>query len=1012
MRDDNQKDRTSLLDRENNSAQANNQPQGFYNPNPREGNTNSQLADMENQAGTVNVNRPQQYYDDKFSQIGASQRTNNNLSDSENKSGFYTPGGKSSSGGKSTAGGKQSFSSRLKGLGKKRNGVLVALALLLGGGGIASFIGAPSMLVIHLKEVLTDSLDDVSGNLNSRRGKVLHSKLTKSLGICGEKITVKCRFSSMSDKAIDNFEKAGITIECEGGCKTGSKIKRNKVTAITLPSGERFDTKTPGGMKGLQSALNDPKNISALNRAYHPKFAAFSDKVANRVLGKLGLDKKLKITGNAEEDNKNLVDQSKKAKNGSISSGSNDEDADKETKDSIAKDLEDQVKEAEESGTKTAFSTVGKSALKGTLKGFSILGIADSACSLYNLIQYIPTAARASRAKQLMFFASSILSLADAIKAGDATPEQVEYVGNLLTRTDKRDEITVSDGFSITGAKTKIIKNPYKDKSATDSLAYQSFAHNASSTPNPIAQQYTVGGTSGVLRTLGSIGNISNQIPGGVDSCKKIQSGWARAGGLVVGLLAGGLSGGASLIASAAASGAMGIALGLAQTILIDILAGNVINDDTINNGAEAGDAIASGTAGINENLALGRGLKPALKEDEAEFTQAFNDNQATMLAVEKYEASQNPFDINNRFSVVGSFARTAAVINADSGNKLSTLASFVTSPITNIQKAQAVNAINPERFKMCDEDFNPRLLDAMCNTRYYLPKDEQQKDVESTLEYMINNGHIDEETGEAKDDTDYKKFIEYCAEREDPLGPTGKEGEDPVWGNGEKCSDESEAMKNFRVYYIDSSINETMDDGYPSQGGGGGRNLGATGDYTNDDEWILWGQCNIKGQPLHPWATMPILPGANFCDLGCGPTSMAMIIRNMTGQDVDPGVLGEYYKQNQWFNYQGSGNEATIPTAKKYGLRVEDYELSEAGIRKVLDAGGLLIIAGKGKAYLPDSSYTGAHFVVIRGIDDEGNLLLADAGNGTLRKEKVEDMIYGSEMGGVKSINKAFFKD
>lgn len=110
----------------------------------------------------------------------------------------------------------------------------------------------------------------------------------------------------------------------------------------------------------------------------------------------------------------------------------------------------------------------------------------------------------------------------------------------------------------------------------------------------------------------------------------------------------------------------------------------------------------------------------------------------------------------------------------------------------------------------------------------------------------------------------------------------------------------------------------------------------------------------------------------------GCGPTSLAIVYSSLTGEEKNPADMAVYAMQNGYCAApQGSYRSLFTRGATGLGLTNEyaGEDLSEA--LKYLEDGDLIVaLMGKG------IFCNGGHFVVIRGITDEGNILVADCWN------------------------------
>ena len=155
------------------------------------------------------------------------------------------------------------------------------------------------------------------------------------------------------------------------------------------------------------------------------------------------------------------------------------------------------------------------------------------------------------------------------------------------------------------------------------------------------------------------------------------------------------------------------------------------------------------------------------------------------------------------------------------------------------------------------------------------------------------------------------------------------------------------------------------------------------TGDYMDDNTFVSFSQCAGGNGLGGPWGTKTNIYAQTMCNVGCGPTSVTMVIRNMTGKKITPEDARKYYNDKRlWYGF-GTGPEQMRRMAKDYGLRAEAMnprDLNE--YRKIFDNGGLVVIGGQGsKPFYPGFG----HFVVVRGITADGKLRISDPGRGEI---------------------------
>lgn len=110
----------------------------------------------------------------------------------------------------------------------------------------------------------------------------------------------------------------------------------------------------------------------------------------------------------------------------------------------------------------------------------------------------------------------------------------------------------------------------------------------------------------------------------------------------------------------------------------------------------------------------------------------------------------------------------------------------------------------------------------------------------------------------------------------------------------------------------------------------------------------------------------------------GCGPTSMAMVITNLTGITVSPKYMADWAVNNGYY-VRGRGTAYGIfPAASAaYGIKCSTISCyDKAAVVSALQSGKLLItVVGYG------DFTNGRHFLLLRGITADGKILVADSG-------------------------------
>jgi hypothetical protein len=140
-------------------------------------------------------------------------------------------------------------------------------------------------------------------------------------------------------------------------------------------------------------------------------------------------------------------------------------------------------------------------------------------------------------------------------------------------------------------------------------------------------------------------------------------------------------------------------------------------------------------------------------------------------------------------------------------------------------------------------------------------------------------------------------------------------------------------------------------------------------------NNFTYYNQCD------NPWGSMPDTNGTRSCLVGCGPTSVAMAVTNLTGQKITPSDTFKYTTDNKLWIAGGGGTsfETVAAIGTHYGLKASvmtDYNDFNA-VKRVIDAGGLVMLAGQGG--IPFVPAPQAHFILIRAITPDGKFKIAD---------------------------------
>lgn len=113
---------------------------------------------------------------------------------------------------------------------------------------------------------------------------------------------------------------------------------------------------------------------------------------------------------------------------------------------------------------------------------------------------------------------------------------------------------------------------------------------------------------------------------------------------------------------------------------------------------------------------------------------------------------------------------------------------------------------------------------------------------------------------------------------------------------------------------------------------------------------------------------------GYRIASAGCGPTSMAVVISSLTDQWVTPLDTAIWGYEHGYYSSAGSAHEMIPAMAEAFGLKCKGVGTDYEAIKKALKK-GKPVIALMGPGYFTRKG----HFMVLVGIDDNDNVIVAD---------------------------------
>jgi hypothetical protein len=692
---------------------------------------------------------------------------------------------------------KLSFSSL-----RKKSPLITIIITLVGGGiGIGGLL-SPGLLIVQMKEVMVNKFDSQFTSMTTREAKLYAQKMTGKItgGACTSVVSILCKYSSMSDKEVANFEKAGIHVVSDGDKTLFGRVK---------PKSFEFNGEKIAAKDFTKRMISDSDFRAAVHLSYSSKFAGFADAIWEKAATFLGISKQAAdISGKTDEERLKSVQEDTKDpapqdattteewnKDNPPPPGTTEEEiAAHNTAVAEAKKAADEVAAGAAAAAKDA-EKAAPGALEGSLgtvaNTVSITGWLSNACGAYGAVQAVGYAAKAVRALQLARYAMIFLNVADQIKAGDAKPEDVSYLGTILTT-----QFLAKDKHG----------NLLSKKSATDSFGYQFAAYGKGGKMSNTATQFLAGGglTGDMINITSEIDSVLGHTP--KKTCKVVQNPFVNIGSLVGGIalffVPGADIGVTAWDAAKAAAGiGLQIAMAYAPALLKDIIAGVLVDKSTV--GEAAGDAITSGSSGIMSTAAKYGGNAPLTPSQAVSYNNLSNE-VADQYAKED-RVTHSPLDASNSNTflgmIVGQLIPYASNMSSLSG-VFSSMASIVTGSFASLT-GQTAKATSTDDYTICqDYDYRDMNLatDPYCNVTYGIPPEALNADPIVVAQKLINEGQIDSETGDPIVPSDYATFVSNCMDRTVPLGA------DSNGSDGSECK-YSDANKDYYIHYIDQRV-------------------------------------------------------------------------------------------------------------------------------------------------------------------------------------------------------------
>ncbi len=701
-------------------------------------------------------------------------------------------------------------------------GTVLGIVLL-----VISFGGSSlSMVIVHMGDQINTRLNHGITSLNERSAALNASRLKGATrGACGEK-TLRCRYSTISNKQLKNYEKAAqadpkLKIDTRESAIPG----RHVITDITY-DGVKID---PSNYRS--TLFSNPSFASAMDRVYSPRLATLHDKAARIAQARLKAYLVDPFTGNEADDEarmkkvKGVVEDGNSLGRGRLSETDNADSSDCTTDECLnnkkanqtADAISDAADEVNASDTKEISKIYNGSsqAIGNALK----IGVADDLCTAYGTIKALSIAAKVVRSQQLSRMATIIATTGamimtdGALELNKLKPEDASFIGDLLTKTYKKEDGTVT-------------------KAASDSFGYRWVAYDEIGPVDDNAAPYVIGASFG-----GSLSGFISTVVGFFGStakadstCRIVNSTLVQGGLLVAGLALLIIPTGAGQGISAgsiAGSVAISVASAILPALLADVVAGKLI--DKYTNSEDYANMWVAGAGVLLVSATILRGNIPLKKGQQvSQYLTLTEETNQLYARIDRETLS--PFDISSPNTALGSiYSKFIPAFSSIQSGKVYGLMQSVGSIVSSIGSNlfTPALAVDPSaRYDHCEDmDVNSIDLaaDPFCNLVPGIPVERLQDDPQDIDARLVSQGHSDEVTGKPISEA-YKYLVKNCIERTTAWGSTGS---DSSSSNGQECllgessvltplSGISDDLKiDMYLHYQDQVILDGQDNGY-----------------------------------------------------------------------------------------------------------------------------------------------------------------------------------------------------
>lgn len=446
-----------------------------------------------------------------------------------------------------------------------------------------------------------------------------------------------------------------------------------------------------------------------------------------------------------------------------------------------------------------------------------LAAIPGSVCLSYNSLKLVVNITKAERALYLAQVAMPYLKLASMILDSEnvEVPETtVSALALMLTTPVVSGAMKGLTAFDSQGTKLIYGSNEKGLQEYTRNflLHNNSILKTADKTMETIDSAIGKTGAKSTRSMCRAVGSWEGQAIGSAAclAIAAIQAGAGAAGGTVVpviGNIVGGLAGGAAGVVECAVTVLASFVIGEGITAFIEKLVVPWAKEaaiaglpDASTVGPPLGDAITVGAALMLNMNNRTNGLFPAKKSSILAYSNAIRESEQLNKQFEIAEARDEPFDVYNRYSFLGSIASTMNNVVFPMKSRMSSgnfalqrlFGSFALAP-TAMAIGESASPIGAEDLSNDNCDSALKAMGADCDIlsqmRYTMTPEAMNMQIEPNYAYMIANNYIDD-SGNPVPDSEYDKVVKYCFERKTDIGVSTAaiESDDYLWETGRNC--------------------------------------------------------------------------------------------------------------------------------------------------------------------------------------------------------------------------------